>query len=249
MIKITEPGSFRPVSPASPGKIRKTGFPRKSAFPGKTGRTASTGSPERALPQIRTERGREGKRTRRQRPGSPRRRKLVRIRGSGPGKDPEKTQNRQRKGTERMNQYKRLSDDHQKRVSAFLDKYALFACNDKQFQEGLQRLGISREDAGRKLVRMGGTGGFMLKDRSGEYNTLAETIAAETDAAVHDPVNGPGFAYDMFYYELANHEYSYTGRAEDALDALGYTWEDVQKDEILKAALKRAAEDVMRDSV
>ena len=148
-----------------------------------------------------------------------------------------------------MNQYKKLSDDHQRRVSEFLDKYAFFAFNDRQFSDGLQRLGLTREDAGTKLVRMGDTGGFMLREHIDEYRTLSETIAAETDAAVHDPTTGAKFAYDMFYYELANHEYSYTGRADDALDALGYTWDDVRKDETLKTALEQAAKDVMQDSV
>ena len=148
-----------------------------------------------------------------------------------------------------MNQYKKLSDDHQRRVSEFLDKYAFFAFNDRQFTNGLQRLGIDRNDAGKMLVRMSGTGGYMLRGKAAEYRALSETIAAETDAAVHDPVTGPGFAYDMFYYELANHEYSYTGRADDALDALGYDWNDIRNDELLKTALEKAAKDVLRDSV
>lgn len=148
-----------------------------------------------------------------------------------------------------MNQYRKLSEDHQERVNVFLNKYAFFAFNEKQFQDGLQRLGISEEDAGKKLVRMGSTGGFMLKEHTAEYAALAEGIADEVDKAVHDPSTGPSFAYDMFYYELANHEYSYTGCKEDALDALGYTWEDIRKDEILQTALEQAAKDVIRDSI
>ena len=148
-----------------------------------------------------------------------------------------------------MNRYRELTERHQKRIDAFLSQYAFFAFSEKQFAEGLQRLGITEEDAGEKLVRMSSTGGFMLKDRAAEYWKIAQEITDEISAAVHDPDTGRSFAYDMFYYELANHEYSYTGCAEDALDALGYEWEDIQKDEVLKSALEQAEKDVIRDAV
>ena len=34
---------------------------------------------------------------------------------------------------------------------------------------------------------------------------------------------GKGFIFDMFLQELENHEYSYTGDVQEALDALGIT--------------------------
>lgn len=89
-----------------------------------------------------------------------------------------------------MNLYKQLSDKHQKQVDDFLNKYAFFAFSDKQFRDGLQRLEITEEDAGKKLVRMSGTGGFMLRDHAQEYAALAESITDEVNAAVHDPGSG-----------------------------------------------------------
>ena len=48
----------------------------------------------------------------------------------------------------------------------------------------------------------------------------------------------------MFRYELDNHEYSYTGCAGDAIEALGYTWEDIQNNGKLKNGLMLAIEEI-----
>ena len=55
---------------------------------------------------------------------------------------------------------------------------------------------------------------------------MHETFARhhkELQAAIDADPTGEGFIKDMFLYELENHEYSYTGTAEDALDSLGLT--------------------------
>lgn len=51
----------------------------------------------------------------------------------------------------------------------------------------------------------------------------------------------------MFLYELANHEYGYTGELEDTLDALGYTAEDINADKRLLHGLERATKRIMEE--
>lgn len=48
----------------------------------------------------------------------------------------------------------------------------------------------------------------------------------------------------MFLYELENHEYSYTGTAEDALDSLGLSFEDVAADPRLALGLSLAEKEI-----
>ena len=44
----------------------------------------------------------------------------------------------------------------------------------------------------------------------------------------------------MFKYELDNHEYGYTGDAEDTIEALGLTWDEINSNENLLNGFKKA---------
>ena len=83
----------------------------------------------------------------------------------------------------------------------------------------------------------------MIRSRLPEYIKLAEDLRKERDQAAKEPE----FAFDMFRYELANHEYSYTGSAEDAIDALGYTFDEIREDQVLNEALNRAINELMKE--
>jgi hypothetical protein len=52
--------------------------------------------------------------------------------------------------------------------------------------------------------------------------------------------HGDDYLFEMFNYELANHEYSYTQDLTDTLEALGLTMEDINADPRMADALKRA---------
>jgi len=45
---------------------------------------------------------------------------------------------------------------------------------------------------------------------------------------------------DMFRYELANHEYDYTGDIDDTLDALCLTQQDIDQNPALQHGLQKA---------
>lgn len=49
----------------------------------------------------------------------------------------------------------------------------------------------------------------------------------------------------MFLYELENHEYSYTGTVEDALDSLGLSFEDVVANPRLARGLDLAEQEIL----
>lgn len=140
-----------------------------------------------------------------------------------------------------MNTYTQLKESQQREVNSYLEKYAFFAFNEEQFANGLQKLGIEKDQKG-VLVSLGGTGGYILKERAKGFKELMDRLDSEKKAALTDPE----FAYNMFYTELANHEYGWTGDAWETLDALGITWKDLEKAPLLREALERAEKDVMR---
>ena len=134
-----------------------------------------------------------------------------------------------------MNKYRELMDKFQKEVN---ELPLGFAFSNEQFEQMMNKWGLTSEDTD-KIYRIGG-GGFMRKSDAdlvtGTFSRHKEELAA---AIAADP-DGTGFIYDMFSYELRNHEYAYTGDAEDTLDALGYTWDDVQNDDRLKHGFQLA---------
>ena len=80
----------------------------------------------------------------------------------------------------------------------------------------------------------------MIRSRLPEYIKLAKGLRKERDLAAREP----DFAFDMFLCELANHEYSYTGSAEDAIDSLGYTFDEIRTDPVLNEALSKAIDEL-----
>ena len=140
-----------------------------------------------------------------------------------------------------MNQYEQLKERQQKEVNDVLNKYAFFAFNEQQFKDGAAKLGVTDKEG--SIVSLGGTGGFILKDKAPDFMQMIARHRQERDSAAMDP----DFAVDMFRCELANHEYSYTGSDADALDALGYTPDDIAASEVLSEALRTAKEDVLRE--
>lgn len=137
-----------------------------------------------------------------------------------------------------INLYVKQRDDQQRRANDFLHKYAFFAFSEEQFDAGMKKLGLAEGDE-KHLFRIQG-GGYLLASHARDFTKMLNDFAEERKAALNDPQTGRKFAYDMFFYELANHEYSYTGDADETLEALGYTAEDVEADPMLKEALMEA---------
>ena len=135
-----------------------------------------------------------------------------------------------------MNKYTELKNNHQEEVNNFP---MFFAFNNKQFGEGMKSLGLEPSETD-KLYKAGGTGGFYRKTDAEILFSMFERhrqemkLARETDEK---------FIYDMFYYELSNHEYVITYNVNDALDALGLTIEEVNNNPKYKKALEKACMD------
>lgn len=81
------------------------------------------------------------------------------------------------------------------------------------------------------------------KDAINEETALA---TMQMEAAIEADKTGEDFIYQMFLYELDNHEYGYTGDTEDTLDALGYTAEEVLGNPRLKRGIEKAVTEIRK---
>lgn len=132
-----------------------------------------------------------------------------------------------------MNKYSELKNKHQKEFDTLP---IFFAFNNKQFAEGMEKFGLLKTEMD-KIFKIPG-GGFMKKTDINQLKEFFNRSEKEMSDAVKNDTTGEGFIFDMFSYELSNHEFLYTGSTEDALDALGLTQEDIDKDPILQNGLE-----------
>lgn len=138
-----------------------------------------------------------------------------------------------------MNTYVELKNKHQREINAFP---LGFAFSEKQFNEMMvERFGLTPEDTD-KIYDIGG-GGYVRKCDSEAMNEMFDRHEKEREEAIRE--NKDDYLYHMFNYELANHEYSYTGELDDTLDALGLTMEEISADPRMVDALHRACKHQM----
>lgn len=135
-----------------------------------------------------------------------------------------------------MNAYQELKNRQQTEVNAFP---LMAAFSAEQFANGMEKLGLNPEGDTDKIVSIG-FGCFVRKSDLPAFHEMFDRHKKELDAAIAADETGEGFICDMFDYELANHEYTYTMCAGDALEALGYTLDDINADQRLVHGLYKA---------
>lgn len=142
-----------------------------------------------------------------------------------------------------MNKYAELRQKQQEEFNALP---LGFAFGDKQFEEMMEKWGLNaHKQSDLDKIYSIGYGGYIQKKDAEQFHQTRARHDAEMEAAIAEDKTGDGFIYQMFLYELANHEYGYTGELEDTLDALGYTAEDINADKRLLHGLERATKRLM----
>lgn len=142
-----------------------------------------------------------------------------------------------------MNEYQEMRNRQQLEFNALP---LGFAFRQKQFDEMMQGWGLHPERDIEKICSIGNGGYIQKKDVALLRQTSAQH-SQELAAAIKADKTGNGFIFQMFYWELVNHEYGYTRQAEEALDALGYTLEQVQADQRLCRGFERACKKIMKE--
>ena len=113
-----------------------------------------------------------------------------------------------------------------------------FAFSDEQLEEGLKELGIKKSEA-----LSIGSGGFIRKSDKEKYIAMIE----RHNQMREELMKNEKFVYQMFRYELANHEFCITMDYRDTLDSVGLTMNEVNKNKMLKKQLIKARNDYMKN--
>ena len=130
-----------------------------------------------------------------------------------------------------MSKYTELKAKHQAEVNAFP---LGFAFSQSQFDEMMKKWGLKPTDI-REILSIGG-GGYIRRDDSKAMHEMFDRHEAERKAAMQDYE----YLFEMFNYELANHEYNYTCDITDTLEALGLTIDEIDADERMRSAFLMA---------
>ena len=132
--------------------------------------------------------------------------------------------------------YLEIKKRHQDEINRFP---MFFAFNDRQFKEGMARLGLEPTDTD-KIYKLADTGGFYRRDDAARLKEMLDRHEEERRSAIHSDNTGEGYIYQMFAYELANHEYIITGSVDDTLRAVGISPEEVTHSPQLRHGLEKA---------
>jgi len=108
-----------------------------------------------------------------------------------------------------------------------------FAFSNKQLKEGLEKIGLAEGDTD-KIYSLG-AGGYILKEKSKEFNDMFKRHAEEKKERKQDEK----YLLEALAYELNNHEYCVTYDVTEALDALGWSVDSIDP-KILKKACSMA---------
>ena len=138
------------------------------------------------------------------------------------------------------NLYKELKNKHQQEVNNFP---FMFAFDNKQFAEGMKKLGLTENDTD-KIYSIG-SGGYIRKTDSKALDEMTSKHEKEMQEAINNDITGDGFIYDMFVYELNNHEYGYTCETYDTLQALNLTIEEINSNANLLHGFNKAKKYIM----
>jgi len=133
------------------------------------------------------------------------------------------------------NSYLTLKAKHKNELHAIPIRFAFCM---RQFEDAMKELGLTPNDTD-KIYRLPG-GGFIRKTDAKAFTDMLKRFSDEKEAAITADADGTGYIFEMFDYELRNHEYGYTHDPEPTLDALGLTIAEVEANPVMSAAFKRA---------
>lgn len=144
-----------------------------------------------------------------------------------------------------MNKYVELSARHQKEVDAFPIGAAF---SKKQFAEMMKNWGLDPDKDVDKIYRLPVSGCYIRKSDNKAFTEMMDRHAQEMRAFFAADTTGErgGHFYQALLYELENHEYCVTYDPEPALNALGFSVEEIETNAALYNALNAATADIKR---
>lgn len=139
-----------------------------------------------------------------------------------------------------MNQYEKMKIRHQNELDSF-PFFVAFTGDD--FKRGLRRLGLKENDSDKISYVKNNV--FIKKEDLATWNNMFERHKKEMEDLINNDKIGTGFIYDMFLFELINHEYGYTGDITDTIKELNFTEEEIKSNPALEKGLKMAIKKIV----
>ena len=130
-----------------------------------------------------------------------------------------------------MTKYQDMRKKHQDEINAF--EGIFWAFNNNQFKEGMEKIGLTVNDTN-KISRLP-SGGFILKEKVNDFLSMFKRHDDERQQLKKEEKE----LLSALVYELQNHEYCISYDINPALDALGFTKEEIDP-KILKKACSLA---------
>ena len=123
-----------------------------------------------------------------------------------------------------------------------------FAFSKDQFKRVLEQWNITEKEAEAGAILSIGSGGFIRATDKELYLETVKRIQDEENAAIEADKTGTGFIYQMFLYELRNHEFIITQDTDETLTALGISEEDLKTNAALRFGLCKAIAKIQEES-
>jgi hypothetical protein len=136
-----------------------------------------------------------------------------------------------------MEKYQDMKKRHQDQLSNFEGMF--FAFSNKQFKEGMERIGLTEDDTD-KICSIG-AGGYLLKSQKQAFRDMFENRNKEMTEALKTK----DFLLEALRYELCNHEYCITYSYEQTFEALDLSMEKLEALPFGIEVLKKAREEAL----
>lgn len=135
--------------------------------------------------------------------------------------------------------YDEYNNKKQKDYNKFSKGKIFYAFDTEQFKKGMESIGLKPEETN-KIAHLR-AGAYILKNEIKNYIKFRNKQHNE----FNEKMKSFNFAKSAFKNELANYEYCYTMEIDDAINALGYTSDEINNDPLLSKALKAAKKELL----
>lgn len=135
--------------------------------------------------------------------------------------------------------YDEYNNKKQEDYNKFSKGKIFYAFDTEQFKKGMESIGLKPEETN-KIAHLR-AGAYILKNEIKNYIKFRNKQHNE----FNEKMKSFNFAKSAFKNELANYEYCYTMEIDDAINALGYTLNEINDDPLLSKALKEAKKELL----
>lgn len=139
-----------------------------------------------------------------------------------------------------MNQYEELIKNKEQEQN----KYPFIFSDLDEMEKELAKRNINKDDIEYYFSE---NHFYIIQTHVDKFNEIAEKYEKEIEKRIEQDLTGEDFIKDMFKTQLKNYEYGYTLEVDDAIERLGYTLDEIDRDSRLKNGLELAKKEILKE--